>query len=98
LASGHRLPVPTAIKGTAPGAGAAPRGRPTSPPAPAPTPAVPAEDLAAAHLENVARLVQAFAVTADSGGRTVRLVGAHADRARTVCLVHGLAWCAGTTF
>ena len=96
LASGHRLPVPTAIKGTVPGAGAAPRGRPTSPPAPAPTPAVPAEDLAAAHLENVARLVQPFAVTADSGGRTVELVGVYADRARTVFLVHGLAWGAGT--
>jgi len=96
LASGHRLALPPAVKGSVPGA--APMTRPTAPPTPTPTPAVPAEDLAAAHLENVAGLVQPFAVTAVSGGQTVELIGVYADGARTVFLVHGLSGGGAMTF
>src|SRR5262249_12278915 len=57
-------------RGVVPGAAAPPRPGPTASPIPppVPTPPVPQEDLAAAHLDNVAQLVQPFHVTAEGGG------------------------------
>src|SRR5262249_27914801 len=66
LAAGHRLPVSGAGKEAVPGPGVPAQARPIA--TPVPTPPVPQEDLAAAHLENVAQLVQPFHFTAGSGG------------------------------
>ncbi len=96
LAAGHRLPMPGAGEGTVPGAGAPAPAKPAA--TPVPTPAVPQEDLAAAHLENVAQLVQPFHITADSGGQTVELIGVYSDAARTVFLVRGLGGGPGYPF
>ena len=100
LAAGHRLPVPGAGKEAVPGRGVPPQARPTATPVPTsvPTPPVPQEDLAAAHLDNVAQLVQPFHVTADSGGQTVELIGVYSDAVRTVFLIHGLPGGRRTSF
>lgn len=88
LAAGHRLPIQYAGGQTAHRAGAPALARPAT--TPVPTAAVPADDLAAAHLENVAQLVQPFDVTAESGGQTLKLIGVYSDAVRTVFLVSGL--------
>ncbi|HEY4025719.1 MAG TPA: hypothetical protein VGO86_04750 [Candidatus Dormibacteraeota bacterium] len=88
LAAGHRLPVPGARNEAVLGAGAPPLARPTA--TPVPTPPVPRQEPASAHLENVAQLIQPLHVTADSGGQTVELFGVYSDSVRTVFLVHGL--------
>jgi len=96
LAAGHRLPVSGAGKEAVPGPGVPAQARPIA--TPVPTPPVPQEDLAVAHLENVAQLVQPFHVTADSGGQTVELIGVYSDAVRTVFLVHGLPGGGPTSF
>ena len=96
LAAGHRLPVPAARNEAVPTAGHPPPTRPAA--TPVPTPPVPLEDLAAAHLENVAQLIQPFHVTADSGSQTVELIGVYSDAVRTVFLVRGLPGGGGTQF
>jgi len=100
LAAGHRLPVPGTGKEVVPGAAVPSLARPTASPipTPVPTPPVPQEDLAAAHLDNVAQLVQPFHVTADGGGQTVELIGVYSDAVRTVFLVHGLPGSGLTSF
>lgn len=53
-----------------------------------PLPQVPAADLAAAQMTNVAGLVTPFNVSATDSGRTITIIGAYADPARIVLFVH----------
>jgi len=52
------------------------------------TSAVPAEDLVAAHLTAVAKLVQPLHLQAQSGSQRIDLIAAYADAARTVLFFH----------
>jgi hypothetical protein len=83
LVAGNRLALPRA------GAGAVPGSRTTAPasprpPSPSPTPRVPPQYLAAAHLENVPALVQPLDAMPEG------VVGVYSDAARTVFLLTGV--------
>jgi len=78
---------------------AGPSPRPTASPfSPVPAADIPTTDLAAADLTPAAVLVSQVDLVATSGGRTVRLVGAYADPARTVFIFRTLPAAGSPTF